>query len=303
MDLLESIRIFRRAAEAGSFSSAAKDLKTTQPSVSRAIAALEDELGVQLFRRSTRSLRLTTEGEKLMSGSQDVLVRVDEMVATVRGEKRSLEGPLRIGASISLGRLMLTGLIDRFKKAHPRVEFHFRLSDGQVDLIEENIDVAIRMGHLRDSALRALRVGTSRSRLYASRAYLKAHGRPKSMDDLHRHRLVFFTRRTTQPVWNLTGENGEPIRFPFKPYFETDGVDMVREAVVQGVGISLLPSWMLIEPQADRVVEQLLAPHTTEDIPLHAVTTAGRGYSSKQRTFIDFMCREFDALESLSLRS
>src|SRR5262245_60054347 len=114
MNLLESIRVFRRAAELGSFSAAAKDLKTTQPSVSRAIAALEEELGAQLFRRSTRSLRLTTEGEKLLAGSQDVLARVDEMVATVRGEKRSLEGTIRVAASISLGRLMLTGLIDRF---------------------------------------------------------------------------------------------------------------------------------------------------------------------------------------------
>ncbi|AKU95482.1 Transcriptional regulator, LysR family [Labilithrix luteola] len=301
MDLLEGIRIFRRAAELGSFSAAAKDLKSTQPSVSRAIAALEEELGVQLFRRSTRSLRLTTEGEKLLAGSQDVLVRVDEMVAAVRGEKRSLEGPIRIAASISLGRLMLTGLIDRFTKAHPRVDFQFRLSDGQVDLIEENIDVAIRMGHLKDSALRALRVGTSRIRLYAGRAYLKARGRPKTIDDLRRHRLVFFTRRSTQPVWNLTGERGELVRFAFKPYFETDGIDMVREAVVQGVGISLLPSWMLIEPEADRVVERLLTAHTTEDVPLHAVTTAGREYSIKQRAFVDFLRKEFDALESISL--
>lgn len=303
MDLLESIRVFRRAAELGSFSAAAKDLKTTQPSVSRSIAALEEDLGVQLFRRSTRSLRLTTEGEKLLSGSQDVLSRVDEMLAAVRGEKRSLEGPLRIAASISLGRLMLTGLIDRFTKAHPRVDFSFRLSDSQVDLIEGNIDVAIRMGHLKDSALRALRVGTSRIKLYASRAYLKSHGRPKSIDDLHRHRLVFFTRRTTQPVWNFTGENGEPVRFVFKPYFETDGIDMVREAIVQGVGISLLPSWMMIDPEGERVVERLLTAHTTEDVPLQAVTTAGREYSSKQRTFIDFLRKEFDSLESLSLRS
>lgn len=303
MDLLDSIRVFRRAAELGSFSAAAKDLKTTQPSVSRSIAALEEELGVQLFRRSTRSLRLTNEGEKLLSGSQEVLSRVDEMLAAVRGEKRSLEGPLRIAASISLGRLMLTGLIDRFTKAHPRVDFSFRLSDSQVDLIEENIDVAIRMGHLKDSALRALRVGTSRIKLYASRAYLKSHGRPKSIDDLNRHRLVFFTRRTTQPVWNFTGTSGETIRFPFKPYFETDGVDMVREAIVRGVGISLLPSWMMIEPEGERIVERLLAAHTTEDVPLQAVTTAGREYSSKQRTFIDFLRKEFDSLESLSLRS
>lgn len=302
MDLLETIKIFRRTAELGSFSAAAKDLKTTQPSVSRAIAALEEDLGVQLFRRSTRSLRLTNEGQKLLASSEDVLARVDEMIALVRGEQRALEGPLRIAASQSLGRLVLTRLVDRFATMHPRVDLHVRLADGQIDLIEENIDVAIRMGHLKDSGLRALRIGMSRLRLYASRTYVKAHGRPKTLRDLQRHKLVFYTRRSTQPVWSLAGEDGEPVRFAFKPYFEADGVDMVREAVVRGVGVSLLPSWMMIEPEADHVVERLLEAHTTEDVPLHAVTTAGREYSNKQRAFIEFLRSEFDAIEALSIR-
>lgn len=302
MDLLESIRVFRRVAELSSFSAAAHDLRTTQPTVSRAVAALEEQLGVQLVRRSTRALQLTEEGQRLLLGSRDVLGRMDELLAQVRGEERALEGPLRLAASVSMGRLILIPIVDRFTQRHPKVQFQIRLSDGVVDLIEENIDVAIRMGTLADSTLRAQRIGRSRFHLYATKKYLRAHGRPKSLDELHRHRLLFYTRRADAPSWPFVDEHGQEQRFPFTPHFEADGVDMVREAVLRGFGIAMLPSWMMIEPEEDKTVERLLDRHCRAELPLSALTTAGRDYSAKQRAFLEFLRAELRDIPALALR-
>lgn len=302
MDLLENIRLFRRVAELESFSGAARELRATQSTVSRAVAALEESLGVQLFRRSTRRLQLTSEGAKLLSSSQDLLPRVEEMLAAVRGEKLSLKGQLRVAASFTLGRLLLTPLIDGLAKAHPDLKFHFRLSDGYVDLIEENIDVAIRMGHPADSALKSVRIGTARMKLYASPHYLKENGRPASIDELHQHKLVFFTRRNRVPCWEFH-EAGEKREFRFEPFFEADGVDMVREAILQGVGISFLPSWMVAEAEANKAVVRILDELCLEEVPVYAVTTARRELSPKQRAFVEFLRAAFDRNPAFSLRA
>ena len=301
MDIIETIATFKRVAELGSFSRAATDLKTSQPSVSRAVAALEARLGVRLFRRSTRRLQLTTEGERLLQGARTLLHMVDDLLSTVGSPAAALAGSLRVGASTVLGRLLLAPLLGRFLEENPRVALQMRLNDAVVDLVEENIDVMIRMGHLRDSSLRARRIGTSRLRLFASVQYIAKHGAPSNLSELGRHRLLYFTRRPPQRAWRLRAPDRSTVRFDFDPYFEADGVDMVREAVVHGMGISLLPSWMMIGPLAERSVAQVLEASTTEDVPLHAVVTAGRDYTLKQRVFIDFLLRRLSEIPAVAI--
>ena len=300
MDLLETIRIFRRVVELESFSAAARELRTTQPSVSRAVAVLEETLGVQLVRRSTRSMRLTHEGQLLMQGSEEVLTRVDDLVAVVRGERSALTGPVRVAASPPMGRLVLSRLVARFRELHPAVDLQFRLGDGYVDLVEQGVDVAVRMGELGDSTLRATRIGTARLALYASKRYLRANGRPKTVSDLGAHALVFFTRRHRHPVWDLVEPSGEPRAFAFRPCFEADAVDMVREAVLQGLGISLLPTWMMIEPEAEGLVERLRGPQSREEVPIHALAAAARTPSRKQRAVIDFLREELSTIAAIA---
>lgn len=302
MELIETIKVFKRVAELQSFSAAAKDFNTTQSSISRAVADLEENLGVLLFRRSTRRLHLTAEGQKLLLASEELLAKVEETLAVVRGEKQTLKGQLRVAASFSLGRIILTDLLDAFMKVHPDVKFHIRLSDGYVDLIEENIDVAIRMGNLQDSSLKAVRIGTARLKIYASRKYLKEMGRPKNIEDLHKHRLISFSRWARVPRWELYNEKKEKFDFVFDPYFEVDGVDMVRESVVRGLGIGLLPSWMLVSEEAAGTVECILDQASLDEIPVQAVTSGRKHHSNKQKIFIDFLRLKFESISAISLR-
>lgn len=303
MDVLETIKIFKRVAEAGSFSAVAREFGTNQSTISRAIASLEESLGVLLFRRSTRNLKLTEEGRLLLAASQDVLTRVDEMFAAVRKEKTALKGKLRVAASLALGRLLICPIIETFSEIHPEINFEFILSDGYADLVEENIDVAIRMGNLPDSSLRADRIGTSRLRMYAGKNYLKKFGVPRTIEDLHNHRLLFFTRRAIRPQWDLVDLRGNKVEFQFKPYLATDGIDMLREAVIQDLGISIIPSWMMLRPELQGKVVKVLEQHTKIDFPMYAVTVEVKNYSSKQKAFIDFLKAKFDAIAAISSRS
>lgn len=300
--MIENIRIFKRVAETKSFSKVALERQLSQPTISKAIKGLENQLGLILFRRTTRGLSLTVEGQKLYNSGGELIDHFERVIAEVKSQKQNLVGELRISASLAFARLVVTPILADFTKMHPGLRLNFILSDGYVDLVENSIDLAIRIGDLADSSMRSIRLGTSRRSLYASKAYLKHHGRPKSIEDLHRHRLLYYTRISDRPQWPLTTVDGQRKPFYFEPAFKTDGSDLMREAVLAGMGIALLPTWMMLEPEKIGSVIRLFPEASKSPAPIHALSASGRDLSAKQRSLVDYLRDHFDKSDTLSPR-
>lgn len=299
MDLIESIKIFRRVAQKESFSRVASEFGVTQPTISKSVAQLEESLGVTLFRRTTRGLSLTSEGQKLFHLSGAVIDQVDALISMVKSEKLLLQGQLRVTASLAFARLILTPLFNRFSDSYPKLKFHFHLSDGYVDLVENNIDLAIRIGDLADSGLKAFKIGLSSRGFYASPQYIKKYGVPKNLEDLKKHRLLFYTRLSDRPVWPLFAEDGKSNSFHFEPHLQSDGSDLIRESVLAGVGIAFLPSWMMIKYEDMQInsMRKYIGPPS----PIY-ILSAGQEMNVKQKIFSEFLRTEFEKINALSLR-
>lgn len=184
------------------------------------------------------------------SALQSGLPLVDDLDTLLQGLRDSvhwLQGSIRVAASQAFARLVLTPQLSDLGVRHPDLRLSLVLSDYFVNLIDQNIDVAFRIGKLDDSGLKAHRVATSHHKLYATRKYLKKHGVPRNLFELSTHRLLFYTRLSELPSWPLTKTGREGGAFGFRPYLECDGSELIREAMLQDVGIALLPTWMIGE--------------------------------------------------------
>jgi DNA-binding transcriptional LysR family regulator len=266
------------------------------------IQALEQHLDLVLLRRTTRGLSLTVEGQKLYNSGADLIDHFERVIAEVKSQKLTLKGELRVSASLAFARIVLAPLFQDFATIHPELRFNFILSDGFTDLVENNIDIAFRIGDLADSTLKAIKIGTSRRSLYASKEYLKNFKRPKKIQELHQHRLLWYTRLDERPCWPLHSGAGASEPFFFEPYFKTDGSDLVREAVLNGMGIALLPTWMMEEPEKNKLVERLFEANSKSPTPIFALSASARELNAKQRSFIEFLRKKFEKTSSLTIR-
>ncbi|PTT92969.1 LysR family transcriptional regulator, partial [Pelomonas sp. HMWF004] len=212
MDRLTAMQTFVRVVESGSFSAVAREAHTTQSAVSKQVAALERELGACLLSRTTRSLALTEEGERYFEQARRLVAEIAEAENSLRQGEQQLTGWLRVAASVGFGRLKLLPLVKSFLAAHAGVKIDLRLNDGFVDLVEQGIDVAVRIGELADSSLVARRIGTSRRVLVASRQYLRSLPKgvkaPQVPEDLLRLNCIVYTELATQNVWSFTAGAG-----------------------------------------------------------------------------------------------
>lgn len=289
MDKLECLRIFYRVAETRSFTSVAQEFNLTQPMVSKRISWLESEMGVLLFRRTTRGMSLTPEGEILLNRGRMLSDELDNLFATVKNEKTNLRGILRVSVSLAFSRMIIAPLLTKFSERYPDLKLHFHLSDGYTDLVENNIDLAIRIGALEDSTLKAIRIGTSERRLYASKKYLKKFGIPKNLDDLKNHRCLYFSRLSSVPTRPLSDGKGKQIQVPIIPYMQSDGSDMIREAALGGLGIALMPTWMIEGREEAKHMQVVLEKHSPIATPIYVVMTFEKELGVKQRAVVEFL--------------
>jgi LysR family transcriptional regulator for bpeEF and oprC len=299
MNLLDNIKVFRRLAERHSFTGVAQELGVKQSTVSKSLAALEAHLGVQLFLRSTRGLSLTPEGQKLVRLGSPVLDQLDTVLAEVKDEKLRLKGRLRIATSLAFARLVLTPMLSDFQSAHPDVSLHFQLGDSMVNLVEDGIDLAIRLGALEDSSLRAVKIGTWKRAVYASPGYLKQHGKPKDVQDLARHKMLYYSNLSERPAWPFRHNDGRRQQVVFEPVIQSDGSDFLREAIIAGLGIALAPRWMMMDAEKAGLVVRLFDDWCAERYPINVVT-AGATLSAKQRAFVDFVKDRLGRIAELS---
>jgi DNA-binding transcriptional LysR family regulator len=297
MDKLQAMRTFVRVVEAGSFSAVAHEADTTQSAVSKQVAALERELGVKLLTRTTRSLALTEEGERYFEQVRRLVAEIAEAEGALQRGEQQLTGWLRIAASVGFGRLKLMPLVQSFLTQHRGVKIDLRLNDGFIDLVEQGIDVAVRIGELPDSSLIARRVGTTRRMLVAHRSHLRSLPKgvkpPKVPEDLAQHNCLVYTEVAGRNAWSFTAAPGAPdpvgttriVRV--EGNLQTNSSEVMRASVLAGMGIGYSPTWLFDDELASGEVQRLLPDWEALAMPVHLVSPRERRHSAKVKAFAD----------------
>lgn len=288
MDKLNAMAIFVRVIERGSFSAVARELQTTQPTISKILRALETELGGKLIARSTRQLSLTDEGQRYYRHCREILAAVDAAEHSFQTGKEIIAGPLRVGSSVSFGRLQIAARLSDFLLQYPDVQVDLQLNDHLQDMVSEGLDVTLRIGELRDSGLIARRIGTTHRVTLASPAYLARHPAPKSPQDLSQHNCLLFNLLSSQNQW-VYEKNGARHSVRIAGNAQSNNSEAVREMVLTGLGIALSPLWLFYDDlKAGRVVA-LLQDYTAQSLPIHAVAAPNRRQSARVKAFVDYM--------------
>jgi len=295
MDRLLWMRCYVRAVETGSFSAVARELGIGQPNVSRHIAALESHLATRLLHRSTRKLSLTPEGERYYADAQRALAAVADAEEGVRGDAAP-SGLLRVACPTALARFKLLPLVTPFLRRYPAITLDVQIADRMVDLVEEGVDVAIRVRELKDSALRARRLAIAPRVCVASRAYLRAHPRPKRPADLVHHNCLRYSLLASGNVWPFVDE---PVTVSGN--LRVNSPEGIRCGVADGLGIGLTPRWLFEDLLESRKVVALLADWAITPVPIHALYPERRLLPLRAKAFMDFVAEAFAADASLRL--
>ncbi|SOE94109.1 transcriptional regulator, LysR family [Burkholderia sp. D7] len=297
MDKLQAMKTFVRVVEAGSFSAVAHESDTTQSAVSKQVATLERDLGARLLTRTTRSLALTEEGEHYFEQARRLVAEIAEAEGALRRGEQQLTGWLRVAASVGFGRLKLMPLVQSFLAEHRGVKIDLRLSDGFIDLVEQGIDVAVRIGDLPDSSLTARRVGTALRMLMAHRSYVRSLPKgtkaPRVPDDLVDHNCIVYTELAMRNAWRFTAGPGavDPVGTTrivrVEGNLQTNSSEVMRASVLGGMGIGYSPTWLFDDELARGEVQRMLPDWETIPIPINLVSPLARRHSAKVRAFAD----------------
>jgi DNA-binding transcriptional LysR family regulator len=281
--------VFARVVEDGSFSAAAKTLDMSPSAVSKLVTRLEQRLGAVLFLRSTRELRLTTEGEEFYDASRRILEDLEEAEQSVGTGSLEPAGLLRVNASIPFGTHQLIPLLREFAARYPKVQLDLSLTDQVVDLTRERVDVAIRAGKLADANYKARSLGRSRYAVVASPLYLQHHGVPREPGDLAHHVCLGFNFKRSVSQWPFLMD-GQVSSLPVKAGVVTNNGETMLDLVLHGVGIARLGRFHVDRLLRSGDVVELLEQHNPGDIEeLHAVFPVKRHMSRRVRVFIDFL--------------
>lgn len=285
MDRLDTLRCFVAVADAGGFAVAARQLGCSAAAVTRAIAALEARLGVLLFQRSTRVVRLTEAGERFLADCRPVLNDLHEAEQAASGAQADPQGLLAITAPHMFGTLHVAPLVQGFVQAHPRVQVRTLFVNRVVHLLEEGLDVAIRIAHLPDSGLTAVQVGALRRLVVAAPAYLAQHGRPRHPSELSAHRAIGFAfdARAPSPWKFRDGATGHP---QFVWISNSNEVDIA--AAEAGIGLTRCLAYQAAASLRAGRLRIVLAEHELPPVPVHVVYPAGRRAPAKVRAFVEW---------------
>jgi DNA-binding transcriptional LysR family regulator len=294
MDRLNAMTAFIRCVERGSFSAVARELDTTQPTVSKLIASLERHLGGKLFSRSTRDLALTAEGQRFYEQCRGIVDAVRNAEASFRSGREEVAGTLRAATSVSFGRTQVMPRLRLFMRRHPLLRVDLQLNDRFVDLVEEGIDVAFRIGELTDDNLIARRIGTTNRVTVATTEYLKRHGEPRHPDELKQHDCIQYTGLATRNEWPYVRDGRScPVRVSGS--FQSNSAEAVRAAALDGIGIAFAPLWLFGDDIRARRIRAILVDYRPKPLPIHAVSPTVRRHSAKIKAWVDYFHAAFDA--------
>lgn len=285
MDRLEILRTFVAVADRASFAEAARRMHISSTAASRAVAALEQSLGAALLHRTTRSVRLTEEGAVYLERCRTALADLDDAARALRGDAATPHGTLVVTAPVTFGRMHILPIATRLLREFPGLRVELTLVDRVVRLVDEGIDVAVRIGDLSDSALHALKVAEVRRILVASPAYLAERGSPANVPGLHEHALISFTELERAHEWRF-GPAGKPA-IRIEPRLTVNAADAAIAAAIDGVGIARVLSYQALEAITAGKLVSLLDDVAPPPVPVHLVYQAKRGASVNARAFID----------------
>lgn len=281
---LDGIAVFVKVVQAGSFSRAAKQLRMPNSTVSAKVAALERRLGVTLLRRTTRRLQLTQSGENYFRRCLQGLEELQAAENELESERSEPQGVLRVTAPVDLGRSALPQVLDLFMKRHPRIEIDVVMTNRLVDLVAENVDIAVRAGELKDSGLIARRFVLGHFGLWASPSYLEKSSPPENPHDLVRHEGLRFTPFTGRKLRLSNGRQQAQIALSGR--IAADDFEALRSMAVLGWGIALLPSFLCAEEAKEQKLVGVLPKWRGESVIISLVYPAQRFVAPKIRAFI-----------------
>lgn len=287
MDRLQNMALFVAAADLGGFAKAGARLKVSPPAVTRAIAGLEGRLGARLFNRTTRRLKLTEAGARFLDSSRRLLADLETAEKDAVGEAAAPHGLLTITASVTFGRDVLAPILLRFLARHPNIDGSLVLLDRVAHLIEEGIDVGVRIGQLPDSGLIGKRVGTVQRLLVASPAYLKARGVPKDPAELKAHDIIAFTG--LMPGHEIrVDRDGKSRAVAVRPRLAVNDAAAAIAAAEAGHGVTVALSYMVAAGIRARRLVVVLPKFNPPPAPVHLIYAQSRLVPAKVRAFIDF---------------
>ena len=285
MDRLGTLAIFVEVAEQASFVKAASRLGRSPAAVSRAVAALEARLGTGLLRRTTRAVTLTDEGARYLERARALLAGFDDLEATAASEQRAPQGLLSLTVPVVFGRLHVLPVVGEFLEAYPDVRLRLLMLDRNVSLVDEGIDVGVRLGALSDSTIKATRVGQVTRGIYAAPAYLARNPAPQSPDDLGRHDCIAITAISAgDDKWQF----GRRI-VGVAPRLTLSTIDAGVEAALMGLGLVRLHSYQAARFVASGALVEVLGEFAPDDVPIHVIQPALLHVPAKTRAFIDLL--------------
>lgn len=301
VDLL-ALQTFLRIADGGSLSAAARATGRSLPAISRTLVQLEADLGVRLIHRTTRRIHLTEAGTQYLERCRRILAEVEDANASVSNLDRSLAGPIVVTAPVLFGQLHIAPAVTEFLGLHPEVSVSLMLSDALSNIIEEGIDLAVRIGRLQDSGLVARKLGEVRRVACASPAYLKRRGTPKTPKDLASHNCLQFSALSPTPYWEFR-EAGKPRQVRIQGNFASTQGAPVIEAARAGLGIACALSYQVQELVAKGELRVVLQQYQPLPLPVNVILPSGRLQPARVRALADFLQARIGAKDLAKLQT
>jgi DNA-binding transcriptional LysR family regulator len=293
---------FVAVAEAGGFAAAARRLGVSPPVVTRGVSSLEAHLGAKVLTRTTRKVKLTEAGARYPEDCRRVLAELDDIEAAVSGDYAELRGVLALTASVMFGRLYVAPILLDFLAEHPQLNARVVLSDRVLDLIDEGLNVAVRIAKLNDSSLTALRVGEVRRVVCASPAYLRKHGVPKTPEDLARFDAIAFAPERSSPSWSFDSKRGKITVRP-RAQLLANASEIGIQGALAGRGVTRVLSYMVASELRAGRLKLVLEEYEPEPLPIHVVYREGRRAPARVRAFADYTAQRLRADLSLNPRA
>ena len=287
------MQAFVAVADLQGFAPAARKLGLSPSAVTRLIAALEDRLGARLLQRTTRKVALTDVGARYLERARRILGDVEEAEGSAQDERRRPSGRLVVSAPVGFGRLHVSPVISAYLNRYPEVSAELRLTDRMINLVEDGVDLAVRIGHLRDSTLVARHAGEMRRIVVASPGYVRECGEPKTPADIVSHQTIQFGATTGSPDWRFV-ENGREVRVTCAPRFTTNSADAAIQYAEQGGGLTRVLAYQAAEAIKAGRLKMVLAKFEQPPLPIHVVYPTSRLLSAKVRAFIDLVAETAD---------
>ncbi|MBV9531231.1 MAG: LysR family transcriptional regulator [Bradyrhizobium sp.] len=292
MDRIEAMETFVAVADLQGFAPAARKLGLSPSAVTRLIAALEDRLGTRLLQRTTRKVALTGAGARYLERARRILADIEEAELAAEGERTRPTGRLVVSSPVGFGRLHVSPVMSAYLKRHAEVSGELRLEDRIINLLEDGVDLAVRIGDLPDSSLVARHVGVMRRIVVASPAYLKVHGEPKMPDDIASHQIIQFGNMAT-PEWRFV-KAGRVLHLSVRPRFSTNSADAAIQYAEAGGGLTRVLAYQAASALKRGRLRIVLQNFEQPVLPIHIVYPTSRLLSAKVRAFIDLVTESVD---------